>query len=185
MIISTYLGNYGKKYERTRHNMAWMMLEELSFYSRLNWLGKFKGEYAKLINPESIHLKPQTLMNNSGESVAAALGFFKLSREDLLVIHDDLELPFGTAELKKGGGAGGHNGLRSVIKLTGGSDFYRLRIGISRPPANRDVASYVLSRFSPEEEAVLSDYCRGAASLLETALNSGLKPGGRIKLLNF
>ena len=185
MIISTYLGNYGKKYELTRHNIAWMMLERLSFYNRLNWIEKFKGAYAKVISPESVHLKPKTLMNNSGESVTAAMGFFKLKHSDLLVIHDDLELPFGTVEIKKGGGAGGHNGLRSVIKLTGGADFFRFRIGISRPPANRDVSSWVLSRFSPDEEAVLDDYCRAAAAVLEEGLNSGLKPGGKMKLLNF
>ena len=185
MILSTYLGNYGKKYERTRHNIAWKLLEHLSFYNRLNWSAKFKGEYARLADPESIHLKPLTLMNNSGESVTAASAFFKLGHKQLLIVHDDLELPFGTVAIKKGGGAGGHNGLRSIIRLTGGADFYRFRMGISRPPANQDVASWVLSRFSPEEEAFLDDYCRAAAAILEDAFREGLSPGGKIKLLNF
>jgi len=185
MIISTYLGNSGRKYERTRHNIAWMMLERLSFYSRLNWISKFKGDYARAAEPESIHLNPATLMNNSGESLAAALNFFKLSHQQLIVVHDDLELPFGTIQLKKGGGAGGHNGLRSIIKLTGGADFYRFRMGISRPPANREVSSWVLSRFSPDEEAHLDDFCREAAEIFESALSGGLKPGNKTQILNF
>ncbi|MDC7226218.1 MAG: aminoacyl-tRNA hydrolase [Spirochaetales bacterium] len=184
MIISTYLGNTGRKYEQTRHNLAWMMLQRLSFYNRLSWISKFKGEYAKISSPESLHLKPMTLMNNSGESLSAALSFFKLGHGQLIVVHDDMELPFGTVQLKKGGGAGGHNGLRSIIKLTGGADFYRFRMGISRPSKNRDVTSWVLGRFSPDEEVRLDDYCSSAADLFETALETGLKAGKKIELLN-
>jgi PTH1 family peptidyl-tRNA hydrolase len=185
MIISTFLGNVGKKYERTRHNLAWMLLEQLNFYSMLNWNNKFKGEWAKNTNPETLILKPLTLMNNSGESVSAALTFFKLTTGNLIVIHDDLELPFGTIQLRKGGGTGGHNGLRSIIKHCGNSDFYRLRLGISRPPAGFDVSSWVLSRFSPEEETLLSDYCKQAAATLEKYLSGKTSPGsGKIELLN-
>ena len=184
MLISTFLGNYGKKYESTRHNLAWMMLERLSYSRELHWIEKFKGKYAKHGRPEHLLLKPLTLMNNSGESVCSALGFFKLTPGDMIVVHDDLELPFGTIQIKKGGGAGGHNGLRSIIKLNGSSDFYRFRMGISRPPSGRDVSSWVLSRFSPDEEALLDDYCCAAAGIFEKALIDGLKAGPKQKLLN-
>lgn len=185
MIISSFLGNFGKKYELTRHNLAWMVLEKLSFYQQLRWDKKFKGEYAKSMNPEMILLKPMTLMNKSGESVAAALSFYKAGSEDLIVIHDDLELPFGTVQIKKGGGAGGHNGLRSIISLTGGSSFFRFRLGISRPPAGRDVSSWVLNRFSSEEEAWLPEYCSRAADLLQKTCEQPLSAGDRIKLINY
>ncbi len=185
MIISTYLGNPGKKYEATRHNLAWIMLEYTGFAGSLNWNAKFKAKYARLANPESIHLKPETLMNLSGESAAAALGFFKLAPGSMIVVHDDLELPFGTVQLKKGGGTGGHNGLRSIVKLTGSPDFFRFRMGISRPPAGRDVASWVLSRFSEDEEALLPDYCRLAAAYFETILRNGPVQGEKRVLVNF
>ena len=184
MILSIFLGNKGLKYERTRHNLAWMMLERLSFYNSLNWNKKFKAEWAK--HPASdplIMLKPQTLMNNSGESAASAASFFKLKPKDIIVVHDDLELPFGTVQLKQGGGAGGHNGLRSIIKLCGSSDFFRLRMGISRPPGGRDPSSWVLSRFSPDEEALLDDYCRGSADIFESSVSSGLSAGAKIKVV--
>ena len=182
MIISTFLGNNGKKYELTRHNLPWIMLTYLSFYKNLRWSEKFKGEYSKFGKPETLLLKPCIFMNNSGESVAAAMSFFKLKPSDLLVIHDDLELPFGSVQLKKGGGAGGHNGLRSIIRQTGSPDFFRFRLGISRPPAGRDVSSWVLSRFSPDEEAMLPDYLGRAAELFEKVLKDGLTPGAKIKL---
>ncbi|MBI9107283.1 MAG: aminoacyl-tRNA hydrolase [Spirochaetales bacterium] len=178
------MGNKGQKYERTRHNLAWMMLEKLSYYDHLVWNTKFKAEYAQHHgNEQLIILKPQTLMNNSGQSVSAAMSFYKIETDSLLVIHDDLELPFGTVQFKKGGGAGGHNGLRSITNLCGSPEFFRLRMGISRPPAGRDVSSWVLSRFSPEDEAVLDDYCRLAAGIFETAADGGIIPGPKIKLL--
>ncbi len=183
MIISVFLGNTGQKYARTRHNLGWMLLEHLSFYNNLRWISKFKGEYAKHSNPEQLLLKPQTLMNNSGESAAAALSFFKLKPENLIVIHDDLELPFGTIQIKKGGGAGGHNGLRSIIKLTGTPDFLRFRMGISRPPGGRDVSSWVLGRFSEDEEALLDDYCNRASEILENGIKNGLETGKKIVLI--
>jgi len=184
MILSTFLGNKGRKYELTRHNLAWIMIKKLSYYDSLIWNTKFKGEYSQNRNGgQQILLKPQTLMNNSGQSVSAALSFFKLKPVNLLVIHDDLELPFGTVQLKKSGGTGGHNGLRSIIGLCGSPDFYRLRMGISRPPGGRDVSSWVLSRFSEDEEAVLDDYCSRAAAIYEEAVSNEIAPGSKIKLL--
>jgi len=182
VIISTFLGNKGKKFENTRHNLSWMMLRQLSFFKNLAWNTKFKGEYAK-DRAAGVLLKPMTVMNKSGESVAAALSFFKLGPEELIVIHDDLELPFGTAQLKKGGGTGGHNGLRSIVSATGSSDFYRFRLGISRPPAHIDVSSWVLNRFSPEEEALLNDYCCNAAHYFEGFLGGTFRSEKKTKLL--
>ena len=186
MILSTFLGNKGLKYSQTRHNLAWMMAERLSFSDSLIWNTKFKAEWAQERGGEGqILLKPQTLMNLSGQSVTAAMSFYKLKVEKLLVIHDDIELPFGTVQIKKGGGAGGHNGLRSIINLCGSADFYRLRMGISRPPSGRDVSSWVLSRFSMDEEAVIDDYCRKTAGVYEEAIRGSLLPGAKIRLIEF
>ncbi|MDC7124396.1 MAG: aminoacyl-tRNA hydrolase [Spirochaetales bacterium] len=185
MYISTFLGNYGQKYKETRHNLGWMILSKLSFYNSLNWNKKFKGEYSKYSDLNSVLLKPLTLMNNSGQSVSAALSFFKIKTEDLIIIHDDLELPYGVIQLKKGGGTGGHNGLRSIVKETGNNNFYRLRLGISRPPSGRDVASYVLNKFSKNEEAILEEYCEKAANYFENCLKGQLKQSQKIDLVNF
>ena len=182
MYISTFLGNKGQKFKNTRHNLAWMMLDSLSFVHELSWNSKFKAEYSKY-GAAGVLLKPMTMMNLSGDSVAAAMSFFREKPESLIVVHDDLELPFGTVQLKKGGGAGGHNGLRSIIKMTGSSGFFRFRMGISRPPASRDVSSWVLNRFSPEEEAVLDDYCSAAAALFENLLKKPLAQGRKENLL--
>ncbi len=111
-------------------------------------------------------LLPQTYMNESGKSVGAMSKFFSIPSEEILVVHDDLELPFTKVTLQKGGGLGGHNGLRSIVKATGSKEFLRLRIGISRP-GNRDVSSYVLSRFSKEEEPLLDDIFHSGYELIK------------------
>lgn len=182
MIMTAFLGNTGRQYEKTRHNLPWMILEKISFFYSLRWISKFKAEYAQH-SGGLILLKPKTLMNRSGESVGSASTFFKLDPGSLIVVHDELELPFGTVQLRKGGGTGGHNGLRSVIKATGSSDFYRFRLGISRPAGGRDVSSWVLSRFSPDEEIILDEYCRLAAEILEKSLSTLPAPGKKIKLI--
>ena len=115
------LGNYGTKYESTRHNIGWDIFEYLSFKDRLIWKEKFKGVFAShSVNGVKYHfLKPQTYMNLSGESVAPLCSFFKVKIEDILVLHDELDLPFGTVAFKKGGGLAGHNGLKSTTRRAG------------------------------------------------------------------
>lgn len=162
------LGNPGQKYALTRHNIAWQMLDQLSFFNRLSWQSKFKGEYAtySISGENVILLKPQTYMNLSGESVQPTANFFKIQAEEILVIHDDIELPFGVIGFKTDGGLAGHNGLRSVANLLATRDFKRMRLGISRP-THGTVEAYVLSNFSEDEKAALPIYLDRAARLLE------------------
>lgn len=118
-------------------------------------------------------LKPQTFMNLSGRSVAEALRYHKLPLAELIVVHDDLDIPFGRVKLKEGGGHGGHNGLRSLVQELGSADFVRLRIGIGRP-ARGDVADYVLNNFPPDQLRELAPLCDGALNALALLLDEGL-----------
>ena len=134
----------------------------------LAWQKKFHGAYASLLTAgRKVHiLKPDTFMNKSGVAVAAAATFFKLEPQSLLVVHDELELPFGTIGFRVGGGLGGHNGLRSIAERVGTRDFARLRIGIGRPRGG-SVSRYVLSQFNSDEKAVLVRILDAAAGLLD------------------
>lgn len=165
------LGNPGQKYDSTRHNIAWQMFESLSFYNSLSWQTKFKGDYSThSIGGEKIFfLKPQTYMNQSGESVQPFAHFFKIKFDEILVIHDDIELDFGVVGFKTGGGLAGHNGLRSMANSLGTRDFKRMRLGISRP-IHGTVEAYVLSKFSEDEMTVMPIYLDKAAQLLEHVL---------------
>lgn len=165
------LGNPGPQYAFTRHNIAWQILEYLSFFAELDWQHKFRGEYAvySLAGDKIFFLKPLTYMNLSGRSVVDIFDFYKFSLEDLLVVHDDLELGFGVIGFKQGGGLAGHNGLRSIASCLGTRDFNRFRLGISRP-SHPDITSYVLGPFSEDEEALLPTYLEEAAKFLEQFL---------------
>ena len=162
------------QYSRTRHNAAWMLLESLQFSRDLIWREKFHGKVADYSTGQGLCriLLPETFMNKSGVSVSSAAKFYKLNVEEILVIHDDLELPFGQYSLRTGGGLAGHNGLKSIRDSLGSSDFRRLRLGIGRPDRG-SVHSWVLSRFSPDEEAVLSLILEHAANRLDGELSSG------------
>ena len=163
------LGNPGREYSATRHNAGWIFLGH--WQPGLEWQKKFKGEYAVLHQPRKlIFLKPLSFMNNSGESVRACADFFSLEAEEILVIHDDLELPFGEVVCKKGGGLGGHNGLKSVNQHLGTKDFHRLRLGIGRPERG-SVSNYVLARFSREEEAELPLVFRKGIDIMQHSLD--------------
>lgn len=168
------LGNPGLQYEMTKHNIGWLALDQLSFYDRLIWKDKFKAKYAQhTVDGETvIFLKPQTFMNLSGESVVAASQFFKIDLQDILVIHDELDLPFGTLSLKNGGGLAGHNGLKSIAGLMGNNGFMRLRMGIGRP-VHGSVSSWVLSGFPSDQEAFLPDFLVGGASAIESFIKKG------------
>ncbi len=162
------LGNPGSQYETTRHNIAWQMMEYLSFFNELSWQGKFNGEYATyMVDGRKIFfLEPMTYMNRSGDSLVAMMNFFKIEMEEILVIHDELELDYGVMGFKLGGGLAGHNGLRSVAASLGTRDFKRLRLGISRP-THKDVTSYVLGKFTGDERIVLPTFLEKAAELME------------------
>jgi PTH1 family peptidyl-tRNA hydrolase len=148
------LGNPGEDYARTRHNLGFLAAEGLAALCRASFSArKFGAELAEAsLGGERVWImKPQTFMNLSGEAVGAALRFWKLGLEDLLVLHDDLELEPFRVQVKVGGGHGGHNGLKSVNAHVGGPEYGRVRMGVGRPPPHMDSADYVLGRFSLSE----------------------------------
>lgn len=153
------LGNPGAKYHRTRHNAGAEYVEQLAskLLVTLSEEKKYLGLYGKAnIQGQNIHLLiPTTYMNLSGSSVAALANFFKIAPQNILVAHDELDINPGNARFKKGGGHGGHNGLRDIIsKLGNNKDFYRLRLGIGHPGQAKDVADFVLSKASPNEQSL-------------------------------
>lgn len=159
--LVAFLGNPGRQYQRTRHNVAWMVVPETTSADDTAWKEKFHGRFLK--EGALTLLKPETYMNHSGRSVQAARAFFGLDPAEILVIHDDVETPFGTIELAWGGGHRGQNGVRSTIQALGTAEFWRLRIGLGRPPSTRKPADWLLERFTPEEEAELPQLLRAAA----------------------
>ena len=158
------LGNPGRSYERTRHNIGYLVADELARRHRGTWRKKKKAEAAPVsLGPKNATLlKPTTFMNNSGSALAG------YRADDLIVVHDDLDLLAGTVRVKVGGGAGGHNGLRSMIQNLG-PDFVRVRIGIGRPPTGLTVTDYVLSRM----DAVVRDAIPRAADAVEAVVEEG------------
>ena len=144
------LGNPTQKYTETRHNAGFWFLDRLTerYSITLKESNRFQGVYgsSRMEGEEVIFLKPLTYMNHSGRSVAAVLRYFKISPDNLLVAHDELDFPAGVIRLKKDGGHGGHNGLRDIVAALGCGSFYRLRIGIDRPNTKEEVVQYVLNR---------------------------------------
>lgn len=170
------LGNPGPKYQWTRHNAGFLFLDRLAHLenisiNRKNFSG-LAGEWNHHGN-RLILLKPQTFMNLSGQAVMQALQFYKLPLSQLIIAHDELDLPFGTVRLKQGGGHGGHNGLRSIMEQLGKGDFIRLRIGIGRPP-HGDTVNYVLGNIPPDQMEVLPRVLDGGLEMLEMLLDEGL-----------
>jgi PTH1 family peptidyl-tRNA hydrolase len=155
-LLVVGLGNPGREYERTRHNVGWLVVDELARRLDGRWREKFSGRLAevRLDGLRLALLKPETFMNDSGRSVAAAARFFKVEPESLLVVHDDVDLEAGRLQARSGGGLAGHNGLRSLTEALRTQDFLRLRIGVGRPGRGdpRSVADYVLSPFGTEED---------------------------------
>ncbi len=162
MTLFVGLGNPGPTYEMTRHNIGWRVIDRL--VSDLNARDISKNSfYGKLYRQGNLFfLKPTTFMNNSGKSVFAVKQFFKIDTEDIIVIHDDIDLPFGAVRFKQGGGDGGHNGLKSIDALIG-RDYYRIRIGVGKPEHKSQVIDYVLHPFDPEEEKNIDDIIIHAA----------------------
>jgi PTH1 family peptidyl-tRNA hydrolase len=176
-LLVAGLGNPGREYERTRHNVGWLVLDELARRHDGSWRSKFNGSLAEIRLDDSklALLKPETYMNESGRSVGAAARFFKTPAESLLVVHDDVDLEPDRLQARRGGGLAGHNGLRSLAQHFGTQDFLRLRIGIGRPGRGdpRPVKDWVLSPFAPEDdpEALVSR----AADAVETIVREGLE----------
>ena len=141
MKLIVGLGNPGPKYEITRHNAGFLVLDEVAKRFDVGWSGqRFQGELAKgnIHGETCVLLKPMTFMNLSGRSVAQALRFFKIDESDLIVLHDDIDVPSGKVKARTGGGHGGHNGIRSIIAETGLKDFFRIKLGVGRPKEKSD-----------------------------------------------
>ena len=184
--LVAFLGNYGKEYEKTRHNVSWYFEDSLPFAGKLSWQNKFKGEIASFTpqelsqwacdtkicskkdgspvfvpeeSPSHIFfLKPLTYMNLSGDSIIEVANFYKIQPSEMMVVHDELELEPGFVSLKWSGGLGGHNGLRSTKAVLNTPDFFRLRFGIGRPDNdNIGVADWVLSRFTAEQQELMQN----------------------------
>src|SRR5438093_4424809 len=155
-LLVVGLGNPGREHERDRHNVGWMVVDELARRTDARWRGKFSGQLAevRLNGLRLALLKPETFMNDSGRSVAAATRFFKVEPESLLVAHDDVDLEPGRLQARAGGGLAGHNGLRSLAQQLGSQEFERLRIGVGRPGRGdpRSVSDWVLSGFAPDDD---------------------------------
>ena len=175
-LLVAGLGNPGREYERTRHNLGWLVLDELARRHQGSWRSKFSGSLAevRLDGLRLALLKPETYMNESGRAVSAAARFFKVEPERLLVVHDDVDLEPGRLQARAGGGLAGHNGLRSLAKDLGTQDFERLRIGVGRPGRGdpRSVSDWVLSAFAPEDD--LEGLVSRASDAVETIASQGL-----------
>jgi peptidyl-tRNA hydrolase, PTH1 family len=176
-LLVVGLGNPGREHERDRHNVGWLVVDELARRTDARWRGKFSGQLAevRLDGLRLALLKPETFMNDSGRSVAAAARFFKVAPEALLVVHDDVDLEPGRLQARRGGGLAGHNGLRSLAQALGTQDFLRLRIGVGRPGRGdpRSVADYVLSPFEVEED--VGALASRSADAVETLAHGGVE----------
>ncbi len=180
MKIICGLGNPGREYERHRHNIGFMVVDALAARWKLRLDGaRFDAElgFGSFGGQKVLLLKPQTFMNVSGRSLAAAARFYKVPVDEVLVVHDELDLPFGRQQLKAGGGSGGHNGLKSIAESWGEEGYARLRFGIGRPPAPgpERVVGHVLSGFSTEEQAQLPALIDHAAEGSEAWVKSGMQ----------
>jgi PTH1 family peptidyl-tRNA hydrolase len=156
MHLIVGLGNIGEKYQLTRHNIGFMVIDKIT--KNLSTSNIQKSNFHSTLEKSAYDLysKPTTYMNNSGMAVQAIKEYYKLEMEDIIVIHDDIDLPFGTVKFKIGGGHGGHNGLRSIDSHIG-KEYIRVRIGVGKPQDKSDVANYVLDNFSKEELNKLPD----------------------------
>ena len=176
IFIIVGLGNPGPQYQWTRHNAGFLFLDRLAHLENISITrNSFSGLAGEWNYKHSRHvlLKPQTFMNLSGKSVMQVLQFYKLPLSQLIVVHDELDLPFGTVRLKQGGGHGGHNGLRSITEQLGKGEFLRLRIGIGRPP-HGDTVNYVLGNIPPDQMEIFPRIFDGGLEMMEMMMDEGL-----------
>ncbi len=169
MKLIVGLGNLGDRYKNTRHNIGFMVVDALLGELSCEQIKKetFKGELYK--STHALLLKPQTFMNLSGESVQKVAHFYKIETKDIVVIHDELDIPFGAIRFKLGGGHGGHNGLKSIDAYVG-AEYIRVRVGIGKPLSKDEVSDYVLSPFSKEQQESLKSVIDSAKSASEHLL---------------
>jgi peptidyl-tRNA hydrolase, PTH1 family len=180
-LLIAGLGNPGREYEQTRHNLGWLVVDELARRHGGSFRSKFSGQLSeeRIGEKKVALLKPETYMNESGRSIAAAARFFKVHPGALLVVHDDVDLEPERLQARLGGGLAGHNGLRSIAQALGLNEFLRLRIGVGRPGRGdrRSVSDYVLSTFDPETD--VDALVARAADAVETIAVEGLEEAQR------
>lgn len=168
------LGNPGAKYEKTRHNIGFMVLDEWAQQNRIHFSKKkWEAQYCEINYQDTgvLLIKPQTFMNLSGKSIQAAKDHYKIPLGNMLVIHDEIDLDFADMKMKEGGGHRGHNGIRDIKSRLGSGEFTRLRMGVGRPVNEHiSVADYVLSNFSKDEMVKLPSICIDAVAMIETFL---------------
>ncbi len=167
MYLIAGLGNIGEKYNFTRHNVGFLVIDEITKNLTTSNINKSNFNSTLLKSGYSLFAKPTTYMNNSGIAIRAIKDYYNIENEDIIVVHDDLDLPFGTVKFKIGGGHGGHNGLRSIDSHIG-KDYIRVRIGIGKPQDKSQVANYVLSDFTKEELNKLEDIITHTIKAIET-----------------
>jgi len=180
-LLVVGLGNPGREYARNRHNLGFMVVDELARRTGASFRSKFNGQFAdaRLGEARIGLLKPETYMNESGRAASAAAGFYKVDPDAILVVHDEGDLDLGRLQLRSGGGLAGHNGLRSMASQLGTQDFLRLRGGVGRPGRGdpRDLADYVLADFEPDDDA--EAIVERAAEAVEVLLREGLDEAQR------
>ena len=180
-LLVAGLGNPGREYEQTRHNVGWLVVDELARRHGGSFRSKFSGQLSEVRagDQKLALLKPETYMNESGRSIGAAARFFKVDPGALLVVHDDVDLEPERLQARLGGGLAGHNGLRSIAQLLGPNDFLRLRIGVGRPGRGdrRSVSDFVLAKFDPETD--VDTLVARAADAVEAIAADGLEAAQR------
>ena len=169
------LGNYGEKYEDTRHNIGFIVVDRLAseYKIRINKKGNFSFIGKGVMEGKDVIIaKPQTYMNRSGAAVSSIFSDYSLSASDLIVIHDDIDLQVGKVKKKLGGGDAGHRGIRSIIESTATDDYYRIRIGVGRPPEGVEASDYVLSPFHGDELNIIDGSIEKAINLVKEILKT-------------
>jgi PTH1 family peptidyl-tRNA hydrolase len=178
MWLIVGLGNPGERYARTRHNIGFRSVDTLAERHGLTFRPQRANSQlaeGNIYGQRVVLAKPQTYMNLSGQAVVALCNWYKIDpARELLVIYDDLDLPFAKLRIRERGSAGTHNGMRSIVAQLGTTEFPRLRVGIGQPPGKMDAADYVLGRFTPDEEAALPDLLGRIADAVEVILREGL-----------
>jgi len=175
VLLVVGLGNPGREYEDTRHNIGFMVVDELVRRHDVGpWRDKFGGQIAQTArgNQQLVLLKPMEYMNLSGNATQRTAQFYKIAANDILVVHDEIDLPFGEVRVKVGGGHGGHNGLRSITEQLGPA-FMRVRCGVGKPASKEKVVGHVLGGFSKEEQKELPLFIQLAADAVELVIDKG------------
>ncbi len=176
MQIIVGLGNPGLQYQNTRHNVGFLTIDHMADKNSLSLRGKFQAQVGELTisGVKSLLVKPQTFMNLSGRSVREVLNWYKLTPEDIIVIYDDMDIPFGKIRIRSQGSPGGHNGIKSIVSELGTDGFIRIKVGIGRPPEGWNPVDYVLGNFRSEELFELDNVLNNVEDAVKEIISGGI-----------